>query len=75
MSVWCPENSEEMGRKKTGKEDDDGEGEKLTRIAIVSAEKCKPKKVSGREQPSPAFVALHRCGLVWGVVALFVLNL
>ncbi|GMH57678.1 hypothetical protein TrRE_jg4495 [Triparma retinervis] len=33
-----------MGRKKTGKEDDDGEGEKLTRIAIVSAEKCKPKK-------------------------------
>ncbi|GMI32474.1 hypothetical protein TrCOL_g1186 [Triparma columacea] len=33
-----------MGKKKAGKEDDDGDGEKLTRIAIVSAEKCKPKK-------------------------------
>ena len=37
-----------MGKKKAGKEDDDGDGEKLTRIAIVSAEKCKPKKVSRR---------------------------
>jgi len=34
-----------MGKKKASSGNDEGEEQKMTRIAIVSAEKCKPKKV------------------------------